>query len=320
VTRYVVLGAGAVGGVVGGFMARAGHEVVLIARGAHLDALRRDGLTLQWPEGDVTLPIETVGAPDELTWRDDDVVLLATKSQHTDAALDDLAAAAPPDVPVLCLQNGVENERRALRRFAHVHGVCVMLPAAHLEPGLVEAYSAPNIGILDLGRYPSGIDDVDREVAAAWSASNFSSEPVADIMAWKHAKLLMNLANVVEAACGPGPSRVAELAHDEAMMVLRVAGIPFATAEQDAARRGDLIRLRPIDGRRRGGGSTWQSLARGVGSVETDDLNGQIVLLGRLHDAPTPVNEMLQRLGAEMARDRTPPGSFTDDELLQRLR
>ncbi len=318
-TRYVVLGTGAVGGVVGGFLARAGNETAFIARGAHLDSIRADGLTLRWPDGEETLSVDAVATPAEIRWRPDDVVLLATKSQHTDAALDQLVAAAPLDVPILCLQNGVENERRVLRRFPHVHGVCVMLPAAHLEPGVVASYSTPNIGILDLGRYPDGVDDIDREVAVAFSTSNFTSEAIPDIMRWKHAKLILNLGNVIEAACGPGPSSLDEPARAEAIAVFEANGIPFASAAEDTARRGDLIRLRPIDGQRRGGGSTWQSLARGGGSIETDDLNGQIVLLGRLAGVATPVNTMLQRLGAEMARERLPPGSFTEADLVARL-
>ena len=59
----------------------------------------------------------------------------------------------------MCLQNGVANESAALRRFANVYGICVMLPASHLEPGLVVAHSAPVPGILDVGRFPDGVDD-----------------------------------------------------------------------------------------------------------------------------------------------------------------
>ena len=55
-------------------------------------------------------------------------------------------------------------------------------------------------------------------------------------------------------------------------------------------RRGDRLRLQPVDGELRPGGSSWQSLARGVGTIETDYLNGEIVLLGRLHGVPTPAN------------------------------
>src|SRR5690606_8009758 len=132
-----------------------------------------------------------------------DVVLLAVKSQHTQAALESLQAAAPPSTPVVCLQNGVANERTALRHFARVYGVCVMRPAAHLEPGVVAAHSHPITAILDGGRYPTGTDATIEATCAALAASTFVSEPRPDIMRWKHRKLIMNLANAVEALCGP---------------------------------------------------------------------------------------------------------------------
>jgi 2-dehydropantoate 2-reductase len=320
--RFVIYGAGGVGGVVGGRLAQHGHDVVLIARGAHLDALQRDGLRLEDPDGADQIGVEAVGHPSELGWRDGDVVLLGMKSQHTAGALDDLvAAAAPPDLPVLCLQNGVANERRVLRRFARTYGVCVMLPAEHLEPGVVRAYSAPITGNLDLGRFPSGVDDLATDVAAALSSSGFSSLPLDDIMRWKHTKLLMNLGNILEAAVGR-ESRSGELATRvvaEGESVLQAAGIPFASWDEDEARRADGPTMKRVDGQLRDGGSTWQSLARGADSLETDDLNGEIVLQARLAGVPAPVNEMLQRLAHELVATSAAPGSLTEAELLARL-
>jgi 2-dehydropantoate 2-reductase len=69
----------------------------------------------------------------------------------------------------------------------------------------------------------------------------------------------------------------------------------------------------------RGGGSTWQSFARGTGSIETDLLNGEIVLLGRLHGVPTPANALVQRLANDAAADRRPPGSMTAADVLRQL-
>jgi len=75
----------------------------------------------------------------------------------------------------------------------------------------------------------------------------------------------------------------------------------------------------PIGGGRRGGGSTWQSLTRSAGTVETDYLTGEIVLLGRLHGVPTPVNAMLQSVANELARSHGPPQSRSAAELLATL-
>ena len=67
--RYIIIGAGAVGGTIGGCLALAGHEVVLTARGAHLDALRRHGLRLSTPSGTDTVPAPVIGGPDEIDLR-----------------------------------------------------------------------------------------------------------------------------------------------------------------------------------------------------------------------------------------------------------
>jgi 2-dehydropantoate 2-reductase len=204
-----------------------------------------------------------------------------------------------------------------LRRTPNAYAVPVMLPATYLQPGVVDASSAPVTGILDVGRYPAGVDERAEAISAAFASSTFSSVTNAAVMRFKWSKLLMNLGNALEAALGP-VGRTSELntsARTEAEVVLAAAGVDCASAEEDAARRGDHITMRPIGGERRGGGSSWQSLARGAGSIEVDLLNGEIVLLGRLYGVATPVNEMLQRVANDLARTTAPPASMTEDEL-----
>ncbi|MEY2475466.1 MAG: 2-dehydropantoate 2-reductase [Actinomycetota bacterium] len=255
--------------------------------------------------------------PDEVDWRDGDVVVLAMKTQDTAGALAELEAVAPPGVAVVCAQNGVENERLALRLFPNVYGVCVMLPASHLEPGVVQANGAPLSGLLDIGRYPTGIDAVAEQVAADLSGARFSSDAVPAIMRLKYRKLVMNLGNAIEAAAGTAArqSDLYERAATEGEAVLAAAGIDVASSEEDVERRGDLMRMRPIAGKRRDGGSSWQSLARGTGAIEVDYLNGEIVLLGRQYGVPTPINTALQRIANRLARDRIPPGTVTLEEI-----
>src|SRR5436190_19046720 len=127
--RYVVYGAGAVGAVVGARLFEQALDVVLIARGAHLAAIQAAGLVVASPTGTVTVRIPIVGHPSVIGFRDEDVVLLATKTQDAAAALDDLRHAAGTAISVICLQNGVEAGRIALRRFEHVAGAVTMLPS-----------------------------------------------------------------------------------------------------------------------------------------------------------------------------------------------
>jgi 2-dehydropantoate 2-reductase len=319
--RFVIYGAGAIGGVIGGRLFEHGNDVTLIARGSHLDALRARGLTLVTPERETVLPVPAVGGPDAIEWNGDEVVVLAMKTQDTADALAALAVSAPASVAVVCAQNGVENERIALRRFEAVHAVCVMLPATHLEAGVVEQSSTPIAGLLDIGRAPVGVDAIAEGVAGALSEATFESVPRPDVMRWKYAKLLTNLGNAVEALCGHGEvaNQISRRARSEGAGVLRAAGIDAASVEEDRERRGDKLQPQPIGGRHRGGGSSWQSLHRGAGRIEADYLNGEICMLGRLNGVPTPVNATLQRLANEFAAARRPPGSLGPEALLALL-
>jgi 2-dehydropantoate 2-reductase len=311
--RFVVVGAGAIGGVVGGRLAQHGHDVALVARGPHRDAMAADGLLIRSPDDEVRVHPRIAGHVDELDLGAGDVVLLAVKGQDTRAAIDGI----PPELPIACLQNGVANERELLRRFADVYAVPVMLPALHLVPGVVDASSAPTTGILDVGCYPTGVDATAEAIAAALASSSFSSIARADVMRFKWSKLLLNLGNALDAACGPPAwgSPLWTRAMAEGRAVIEAAGVDAASDEEDTARRGDLVRMRPIAGERRAGGSTWQSLQRGSGAVEVDLLNGEIVLLGRLHGVPTPVNAVLQRTVNDLARRRGEPGSVRIEDV-----
>jgi len=315
--RYIIYGAGAIGGSIGARLFAAGRDVVLIARGPHLEAIRRRGLTLRTPEGEATHQIAAAGSPSELQWRAGDIVLLTMKSQDTQQALQDLRAAAG-DVPVVCAQNGVANERMALRLFPRVYGMLVVMPATHLEPGTVELHSREPAGVLDLGRYPEGTDATAEAVAADIAAAGFISRPDPAIMRLKYTKLYVNAANALEALCGFTDKAQGLLAavRNEALACYRAAGIDYAPPEEFSRRIAGVTYKQAL-ATGRAGGSTWQSLARGT-ALETDYLNGEIALLGALHGVPTPCNRMLQEAAAEAARLGRKPGSYTVEELLAR--
>jgi 2-dehydropantoate 2-reductase len=320
--RFVVVGAGAIGGVLGGRLHQSGFEVLLVARGPHLDAIQRDGLTLEDPDRTATLAVPAVGTVAEAELDPDDVLLLCVKGQQTAAVLDDLVAAAPPpSLPVVCAQNGLENERVVLRSFERTYGVNVQCPAAHMEPGVVQATSTPITGLLDVGRHPDGVDEVADQVAASFAASTFLSVARPDIVRWKRRKLLSNLRNVIDAALER--SRASELlsarAVAEGEAVFAAARLDVASAEEDEERRADHLQVKPIRGEPRGGGSTWQSLARGTGNTEADLLNGEIVLLGRLHRVPTPTNALLQHLAHQATNEGWAPRSRPAEPLLAAL-
>jgi 2-dehydropantoate 2-reductase len=292
VTAYVLYGAGAVGGVIGARLHLAGHAVTLVARGAHLERIRADGLRLDTAEGVQAIPAAATDTASQVDWSADPVVILAVKSHQTEAALSDLADAAPASTPVVCAQNGVANEPAALRRFAHTYGMTVMLPSQHLEPGLVVQACHPVPGVLDVGRFPEGTDAVTDRVATDLRSAGFESVPRADIMAWKYRKLVTNAVGDVSAVLPDEADELKPKVRAEAEAVLAAAGVPLGSQEADLARRGDLLQYRSdVDGPN----SLGQSLARGTPGTEVDHRAGEIVLLGRLHGVPTPVNERIQR-------------------------
>ena len=139
-------------------------------------------------------------------------------------------------------------------------------------------------------------------------------------MRWKYRKLLMNLANAVEALCGPEGrfSPLAKEAQREGKEALAVAGMEVASAEEDRERRGDHLQLATTTSGDWRGGSSWQSLARGAGSIEAAYLNGEIVLLGALHGVATPVNGLLEHLALRAAAEGAQPGSWSIEELSAR--
>lgn len=299
---------------------RSGHDVVLIARGAHLEAIERSGLTLVDPSGTSTAAIPVVAHPDDLDIAEGDVVMLAMKSQDTLEALRELSRTAPVSTPIACVQNGVENERVALRLFENVYGVCVVGGSAYLEPGVVMAESGPVFGSLDIGRYPTGrdrlVDLFVDHLSPDWVV--FARDRVMD---WKYTKLLRNLVLAVQALCGANVRQGAffKLVREEGEACLRAASIAFIddAAWNEARALGPEVPLAPTG--RVIGGSSWQSLARATGSIETAFLNGEILMLSRILGIDAPANELLYDLTLEASRTRQPPGQMTEDDLFALL-
>lgn len=316
---YVVYGAGAVGGVIGGHLHLAGSAVTLVARGDHLAAIRDHGLTLDAGDGRHRVDAPATDTAADVAWTDDTVVLLAVKSHQAAAALADLRAHAPAGTPVVCATNGVATEASALRFFARTYAVCVMLPASHLEPGVVVASCHPTPAILDIGRFPGGTDDVTAAVSADLRAARIDSVERDDIMAMKRRKLVLNLGNGVDASFvqGEAADELAARAQAEGERVLAASGVSVATADEDRERRGSILQRRP--GLERRGGSTWQSLTRATGDSEIDYLAGEVVLQGRLLGIPTPVNEAVVDATRSLAYAGGPARSLDAAELLASL-
>ncbi len=304
-TSYVVVGAGAVGGAIGGGLALAGHHVTLVARGAHLDALRARGLTLVMPRETHVLRLPVTASVGDVALRDR-IVIVATKSQDTAAAL---APIAERNVSIVCAQNGVANERLASERFDEVLGLVVFAPLAHLEPGVVRIHSKTTLGGLELGLWPTGTSPRAEEIVRDLAGAGFDARATADIRAWKYGKLLSNLGNVLEAIGGRAALKRPWLAPliGEAERCLAASGEHWVSLDDLRARFANVD-----DDGERGGGSTWQSLARGT-PLETDALNGEIVRMGHALGIPTPANEAMVALARRAETEHWAPGDHIEE-------
>src|SRR5262245_15093716 len=161
--RFVICGAGAIGGVIGGQLARAGLDVLLVDPwAAHVEAIQRDGLALKGVHGTHVVRVPAVPAASAVDFRPDDAIVLAVKSFRTDAACAAIRRVTALDLPASCPQTGARNKETASRHFRQVNGVMVLIGAKCLEPGRVVHTSKGPLGI---GTWPRGVSTAAGQVA-----------------------------------------------------------------------------------------------------------------------------------------------------------
>ena len=313
--RFIIYGAGAIGSTIGGHLFKTGHNVVLVANPQHVNKIRESGLRLVTTDETYVLKINAYKEAKELTpFRDDDVVLLTSKSQHTLLCLGQLKnAGAPRTLPIFCFQNSICNEPLATRIFDRVYGAVVYMLAIFLEPGEVINPTTGNAGFIEMGLYPRTTDELASTIASALKKSGFAGGVNEWVMKAKGAKCLSNLGNAMEAITdgqGNGEKFMAEARH-EAETVWHAAGIEWedwsSFNKRVRASRG-ITRMPKGYEHQRTLGSSWQSLARGTGNIEAEQLNGDVVKMGKLLGISTPYNELLWKLSDEMAFEKGETG------------
>lgn len=300
--RWIIIGAGAIGGALAGQLVPAGHDVVLVARGEHAERIRAAGLTVRRPDRTEVIDVPVVTGPEQVALRRGDVLVLATKAQDAERAIGQWAwrpvegGGPAADLPIVTCQNGLAAEDAALRRFRHVVGATFAIAASYLTPGEVVSPSRPPaVGVVWVGRHPCGPEELG--LARDWTDAGFAVIAVDDIGRYKAAKLIGNVANALDLLSGSDELResVREALRAETRAVFEAAriGLPAGGA-LDIGATGFTVE--EVPGHEAGRLSTWQSFARGAGGNEVDHLNGEVVLLGRRHGIATPVNEQVQRL------------------------
>lgn len=294
IERVVIIGAGAVGGCIGGFLARNNFPTVLVARGKHGQTIRSHGLLIKRPVQSFTVNPDCVESIDAVDWRSGDIAIVATKLNDAESALDLLLQSAGDSVPVVCATNGIHAEKWATQRFQFVISMMIWMPTTFLIEGEVEVYGGDCPGVLDCGAVNQTNEESNRlarELCQLLNSAGFNSAYRHNISCWKNAKLITNLANTAQALVSDDWKSVAKAAQQEGKQVMDRAGMPHATKEE-LQQRAQLVNLLPIDGKHRPGGSTWQSLQRNR-PLESPWLEGAIVELAEQAGCSAPINQRL---------------------------
>ena len=328
--RFIICGAGAIGGVIGGQLAKAGREVIFLEKlPEHVSAIEANGLQLRGIHGNHILRVPVVTHAGQIAFHPDDVIFLAVKSFHSDAACAELRQATSLELPIFCSQNGMRNEEVAARYFRHVHGVMVLIGAKRLEPGVVVHTGSGPLGV---GTFPEGVSQAAREVVAALNQTDLQAYTTDHIPHHKWNKMLINLTNATMGLTGLSSHEARATmesrlwmadVYEEGARVLQAAGIQYDGPPGMGPIEDRIRELRdphfqpsvPDAEELKGRASLWQDLYHRRGEVEADYFNGEIVRLGQQHDIPTPYSSLSVELIKAMATARELPGKYTIKQL-----
>ena len=295
--KIAVMGAGGIGGCYGGLLAQAGNDVTLIARGAHLAAIKEKGLQLIQPEADFTVAVAATDDPSQVG--PVDLVIFSVKAHQNSKAVPLIEPLIGEDTTILTIQNGVESADE----LGQDYGAERVLPGSAyllsniISPGVIKQLSlVPRVAFGE-----SNGDRSQRAVAIrnSFCEANIEAELSDDISKALWSKMLYNSpANGMASAARLSPRDLIEYPHGAAMFrsaiqevanVGTASGIPFGQDDVQGAM--DLITARPMGAR----GSMQADLEAGR-PLELEAIVGSVGRIGRKVNVPTPVFDMLYTL------------------------
>ena len=295
--RIAIMGAGGIGGCYGGLLAKAGFDVTLIARGAHLEAITEKGLRLVQPEGEFTVDVAATGNPSLVGTMD--LVIFSVKAHQNLTAIPLIKPLIGVETTVLTIQNGVESADE----IGQEYGAERVLPGSAyvisnvVSPGVVKQQS-------QIPRVAFGESNGERSQRAiavqdAFLKANIMAELSDDISRVLWSKLLYNSpANGMASAARLSPRDLIEYPEGSSMFKLAIqevadvgtaSGVPLGKDDVQGAM--DLIAARPIGAR----GSMQADLESGR-PLELDAIVGSVGRIGRKLNVPTPIFDILYTL------------------------
>lgn len=310
--KIAIVGAGSIGCYLGGLLAASpANRITLVGRPALMYAVDTCGLTVGVGDGPrTTIPADRLTlATDATAARDSDVVIVTVKAKDTTAVGTELAGLLPSTTPILCLQNGLHGTQRLADAMPDHHVYAGMVPfnVVHQRPATLLRMTSGDIMI--------DATPALAPLVASAAGAELTLIPRPDMPAVHAAKLLLNLNNAINALSGlplkrqladRDYRRVLAASQREALVVYAASGLTPArlTPLPPAAMARILEAPTPIftllartalsvhpDAR----SSMADDLDRGR-RTEIDDLQGEVVRLGRAHGIPTPVNERIVAL------------------------
>lgn len=284
--RFAIMGAGAVGCYFGGMLARAGHQVTLIGRGAHVQAIRQQGLRLDTQTFDETLHVSAT--TDVAAVRDAQIVLFCVKSTDTVSAAAQIAPHLDPAAIVLSLQNGVENAELLKAALPQQVIAAVVYVATEMAgPGHLRHHGRGELTI--------GASAASERIATLFTAAGIPVQVSDNVVGAQWAKLIINCAyNAISAITqmpygrlmqGEGIETLMQSVVDECRAVSDAAGIHVPGDSMQEVRRIAQTMAGQFS-------STAQDLARGKPN-EIDHLNGYVCRQAQALGISTPVNHAL---------------------------
>lgn len=330
--RFLIVGARAIGSLVGHKLARAGNEVTLVGREWYVAAVSARGLGLE-EGGQVTwlTDLRAVTRVGDVADEPFDLILFTMKAYDTAAAAEQVAPLARQGIPILIVQNGVGGEETAAEVLgdAAILSAVITLSVEVLEPGLVRLATSRG----GLGLAPTTPDQSLEGLAMVFQEAGFRTAIYPDHRAMKWSKLLLNIiANASSAILDMSPDKVVadgrlfaleRTAFREAMMVMRALGLRpvslpgypvplFAWAIPSLP--GFLLRpiFRRFTVRGRGGKtpSLHIDLSRGKGKSEVEYLNGAVVRHAQELGLDVPANRALYSVLMGIVQGEIPWGEY----------